>query len=47
MSVSAAQLTQLQQKYQNGASWFFWVGGLPIINAVIGLAGVNLRFLRL
>lgn len=45
MSVNTVDLAKLQRQYQNGGSWFYWVGGLSIINAVIALSGGTIRFI--
>lgn len=34
-----------EKKARGGASWFFWIAGLSLINAIILFSGGNIRFL--
>lgn len=46
--VMAAQLQQkmtLEHRMKGGASWFYWIAGLSIINTVITLSGSHWHFL--
>lgn len=36
---------QLEASFRNGASWFFWLAGLSLVNSAIGWFGGNTRFL--
>jgi hypothetical protein len=40
-----AQMLQLQAQGQNGASWFYWVAGLTLVNSLIALKGGGGKFL--
>lgn len=47
-TVLAGQIQQkmvLQSRMKGGASWFYWIAGLSIINTVIVLSGSNWHFL--
>jgi len=37
--------SKLENQVRSGASWFFWIAGLSVINAVILLAGGSWNFL--
>ncbi len=37
--------TKLENQITSGASWFFWIAGLSVINAIILLAGGSWNFL--
>lgn len=36
---------QLVARLRSGASWFYWIAGLSIINSIIALTGSNWRFI--
>lgn len=36
---------QLEQRFHNGASWFYWVAGLSLVNSVIVLFGGEWGFI--
>lgn len=36
---------QLEQRFRNGASWFYWVAGLSLVNSVIVLLGGEWGFI--
>ena len=40
----AAAIVALEQGGQRGANWFFWVGGLSLVNSAIILSGGNTFF---
>ena len=47
-TVLAAQIQQklvLQSQMKGGASWFYWIAGLSIINSVIALSGSDWHFI--
>jgi hypothetical protein len=47
-TVMAAQIQRkmvLEQRLKGGASWFYWICGLSLINTVIVLSGSNWHFL--
>ena len=37
--------TALERQRRNGGQWFFWIGGLSLINAAIAFAGQDWRFI--
>ncbi len=49
-SISPAQMTWVQERlkvenqFKNGASWFFWIAGLSIVNSLAYYAGVSWSF---
>ena len=44
-SSAVAQRLQLEQRVRSGASWFYWIAGLSIINSIIQLSGGNWHFI--
>ena len=42
--VGEARLT-LERQRHNGGQWFYWIAGLSLVNAAIGLAGGEWRFI--
>lgn len=42
---AAQQKLVLEARARNGANWFFWIGGLSIINTIIYLAGGTISFI--
>ena len=36
---------KIESKFKSGASWFFWIAGLSIINSIILLAGGQWNFI--
>jgi hypothetical protein len=40
-----AQKLRAEQLVKGGASWFLWIGGLSIVNSIIGLAGGGVHFI--
>jgi hypothetical protein len=36
---------RLESQYANGASWFYWIAGLSIINTVVGLFNGSMSFI--
>src|SRR6266446_5826170 len=36
---------ELERQRRNGASWFYWVAGLSVVNSVILMSGGRLSFL--
>ncbi len=39
------QKTVLEARARNGANWFFWIGGLSIINTIIYMFGGSISFI--
>lgn len=37
-------LAQLEARTRAGARWFYWIGGLSLINSIVSLAGSNWSF---
>lgn len=35
----------LRGQHRNGASWFFWVAGLSLVNSVLAVTGASMRFI--
>jgi hypothetical protein len=47
-TVLAAQIQQtmiLQHQIKGGASWFYWIAGLSVINSVVALSGSQWHFI--
>ncbi|MEN3001766.1 MAG: hypothetical protein ABDI19_08000 [Armatimonadota bacterium] len=44
MSPVEEQKAALRQAGASGASWFYWIAGLSLVNTVIAFAGSNIRF---
>jgi hypothetical protein len=36
---------KLENRFKNGAGWFFWIAGLSLVNSIILLVGGNWNFL--
>jgi hypothetical protein len=37
--------TGVSPMVKGGASWFYWIGALSVINAVLGLSGASIQFI--
>lgn len=35
----------LRAQHRSGASWFFWIAGLSLVNSVLALTGASMRFI--
>ena len=35
---------KLQQRFRSGASWFYWIAGLSLVNTILSSLGSNRRF---
>jgi hypothetical protein len=35
----------LRTQHRGGATWFFWVAGLSLVNSVLALSGASMRFI--
>ena len=47
-TVLAAQIQQkltLQSQMRGGASWFYWIAGLSVVNSIIALSGSEWHFI--
>lgn len=42
---AALQMQELAKKHLDGASWFFWIAGLSLINSIVILSGAEWSFL--
>jgi len=38
------ELAQMEHRIKSGASWFYWIAGLSLINSVVALSGSNWGF---
>lgn len=45
LTAQVQQKLTLEHRMKGGASWFFWIAGLSIINSVIIMSGSNWHFL--
>lgn len=36
---------ELSSAYRNGASWFFWLAALSMVNSVLAVSGANIRMI--
>jgi len=41
----ASERAQLEHRIKSGASWFYWIAGLSLINSVVALSGSNWGFI--
>ena len=39
------ELELLRNQISQGANWFYWIIGLSLVNALLGLAGANIHFI--
>jgi hypothetical protein len=44
VSSVSSDISQLERRAKSGASWFFWIAGISIINSIILVAGGNWHF---
>ncbi len=44
MSPIEEQKAALRQAGASGASWFYWIAGLSLVNTVLAFVGANIRF---
>ena len=44
LSALQSEMLHLQAQGENGASWFYWVAGLSLLNSVIAFVGGNMAF---
>ena len=42
---AAKELAELEKKHRGGASWFYWVAGLSVINSILLLTGQTWGFI--
>lgn len=45
MAVSVADCAILERRANSGASWFYWIAGLSLINSIVVLAGSQWSFI--
>lgn len=38
------QHAELNQRFQSGANWFYWIAGLTLVTSIVGLLGGGWRF---
>lgn len=41
---ATAELEELDKRIRNGASWFYWIAGLSVVNSVAAMFGSNVGF---
>ncbi|HSA92971.1 MAG TPA: hypothetical protein VLE48_08170 [Terriglobales bacterium] len=39
------QRLRTENQFKSGANWFFWIGGLSLINTIVGLTGAQWGFI--